>query len=187
MVGSEDQPSWRRVGPAPFGDLGQHVFDGSDAPVLIGDRDGVAAGRRDGGDGRVQVGLDVSLSIEAGEGVEVGIVLGEEAGKVSESGREARHRLGSTGAEFAFQIRDEQRSQRRRAVGESVLECVGLVRCDRWRVDDVEVEKHLVGAHDRAAIVPPSLPGCGFAFAACVGERVEVGNGRDGREDGQSG
>ena len=42
MIGTEDQPAWWCVGPAPFGDLGQHVFDGSDATVLIGDRDRLA-------------------------------------------------------------------------------------------------------------------------------------------------
>ena len=47
-----------------------------------------------------------------------------------------------------------------------------------WLVDDVEVEQHRVGAHERGPVVPPALPGRSLAGPARVGERIQVADGQ---------
>ena len=177
MIGAEDEPAGGGVVPSPFGDLGKHVADGSDAAVLVGDGDRLAGLGRDRVGDRVQVGLDVSLAMQAGERGKLGIGLGEEAAEVTEPGREAGHGLGTTRPELSFQVRDERGSQVRVTIGHAGLEGVGLLCRLGWLVDDVEVEQHGVGAHDRGPVVTPALPCRRFTGPAGGGQLVEVADG----------
>ena len=176
MIGAEDEPAGGGVVPAPLGDLGKHVADGSDAAVLIGDGDRLAGLGRDRVGDRVQVGLDVSLPMQAGERGKLGIGLGEEAAEVTESGREAGHGLGTTRPELSFEIRDERGSQVRVTIGHAGLEGLGLLDRLWWLVDvdDVEVEQHGVGAHECGPVVAPALPRRGLPGPAGGGQVVEV-------------
>ena len=108
-VAAEQQPSWWGVGPSPLADVGEEAGDGEDAAGLIGAGQWTAGGGADGGGDGVQVGLDVAASVESGQRRQRRVDVGEEATEVCETGGQAGHRLGSAGAQLAFQVGDERR------------------------------------------------------------------------------
>ena len=82
-VAGEHEPAGGRVGPFPFGDVGEEPAEGDDPVPLLAGADGLPAAERGGDGGRGEVGLDVMLPVQPGEGVQAGVDGGEMPAEVA--------------------------------------------------------------------------------------------------------
>ena len=113
---------------------------------------------------RVQVGLDVPLSVELGERGEVGVELGEEAAEVDEAGGHAGHGLCvGTCRSCAPDRRRMPAGAREVHVDDAIGERLGLLPVRRRSVEDAQVEQHPVGAVEGRPVVAPPLAGLASA------------------------
>ena len=121
-VAGEDELPGRRVVPAPGGDVGEEV-PGREDPLLLlagGDR---GAGAAVGGiGGRCEVGLDVTLPVQARQGDQAGVGPGEEPAEVHQPGGQAGDGLGLAGRQFQVQVGRHGRGDRGSDAGEPVRE-----------------------------------------------------------------
>ena len=176
VVVAEHQLAGRRFGPAPLGDVGQEPGHREHPTGPVGDGDLLTGLGVDRIDQRGQVGLDVSASVERGDRVQAGIDVGQEHPEVGEPGRDRRHRLGTAGGPFPFQVSDHRRPDRRPHLGQPLGERDRATRAGQL-VDDAEMEQHPLGVADRGQIVMVVFPGPLLPVAAGRGELGQVSQG----------
>ena len=173
-VRAEYEAPLRCVFPSPLGDVIEEDRNGQDPPGLIGGRDRLAVLGVDRTGHRVQVGLDVALSIEVSQRGEIGVVVSEETAEVNQARRHAGHGLGFARPGLALQIGHECRLEGRVDVDDASGERLGLLPLRRRSVNDAQMEQHSVGATEGRPVVTPPLASLEATASTDSGQLVEV-------------
>ena len=172
-----EAPLWC-VFPSPLGDVVEEDRNGQDPPGLISGRDRLAVLGVDRTGHRVQVGLDVALSVEVSERSEIWVVVSEETAEVNQARRHAGHGLGLTRPGLALQIGHECRLKSGVDVHDASVERLGLLPVRRRSVKDAQMEQHPVGATEGALVVAPPLASLEATASTSSGQLIEVVEGQ---------
>ncbi len=176
-VVAEQQLARWRIRPAPLGDVGQETSHGQHSTGSVGDGDRLAGPGVQCVDQRGQVRLDMTAPVQPSQRCQSWVGIGQEHAEVSQPGRDRRHRLGSTGRPFPFQVSDHRGPDRWRHLGQPFVERDRPARSGKL-VDHAEMEQHPLGVADRRQIVLMTLPGPPLPVSTRGRELGQVGEGQ---------